>query len=64
MTDINKRPDIENWRTLIEHGDYVNYGTSLVKLLFVKKALAGWEEVETKRGHKAPLKNIPKAVED
>lgn len=59
-----KRPDQENWDTLQAYGRQINHGQGKVNLLFVKGWLAGWEEIETKRGHKAPLKGIEEIEED
>ena len=50
------RPDQENIDTLLLHGKQVGFGSSIVKTIWVGGMLTGWEEIETKRGHKAPLK--------
>ena len=54
-------PDQENWDTLKKFGKNIEYGRAKVELIFTKGFLVAWEELESKRGFKAPLR---KKVED
>lgn len=61
---MSKRPDQENWDTLQASGEQLSYGWMVVKLTYVDGKMVSWEEQESRRGHKAPLRKENGSAEE
>lgn len=58
------RPDQENLDTLLAHFKQVSFGRTKIEVTLHDGMIAGWEEITTRRGHRAPLQKIEESKED
>ena len=50
------RPDRENVETLLKFIKGIGHGWADVKFIIVDGLVVSWQEIDSKRGHKSPLK--------